>query len=188
MASYDASNSYNMGSSTATVFLADGSTKTYDANTMPSSDSYPTVPEGLYEATVGKHQGKYTALRMHDVGDTKSQIDLGFENPAFSDGRTYASGINIHKAGINNKTGMTTTGKPISAGCMLMDVNNWDGFIGNFNNTEQKSNPVGVVLSRTYASPQDAVQPQSVVPRPGIPRTTVPIDNLRVVRPPLVRF
>lgn len=151
---HDASSKYNMGSSTATVFKADGTTQTFDATSYPSDlNKYPTVPEGIYEANVGLHKGSYTALRMHSIGNTNSRTELGFENPAFSDGRTYATGINIHKPGLNNLTGLTSKGNPCSAGCMLVDRNNWGNFIGLFNTDAQRNNTVGVTISRTYAQP-----------------------------------
>jgi hypothetical protein len=90
---------------------------------------------------------------MHDIGNTNGRIELGFENPAYTDGRTYAIGIDVHKAGANNKTGMTNSGSPISAGCSLIDINNWSAFIGIFNTNAQRSNNIGVTMSRTYAQP-----------------------------------
>jgi RHS repeat-associated protein len=157
---FDEESDYNMGSSTAYVYKSDGTIARYRASTLPSDlEDYPTVPEGQYEAKVGTHNGSstsYTALRIGDVGTsdfTQNQIELGYENPAFSDGRTYATGINIHKAGLENKTGMTTTGSPISAGCLLMDVNTWDSFIGNFDTDDQRNNVIGVTLSRSTNSP-----------------------------------
>jgi RHS repeat-associated protein len=161
---FDADNKYNIGSSTATVFEANGSTLTFDATTYPSDlEEYPTVPEGRYEANVGLHKGQYTALRMHDIDDTNSRIELGFENPAFDDGRTYATGINIHKPGRNNYTGVDSKGRPCSAGCMLVDRNNWDNFIGLFDTDNQRDNPVGVTISRTYANPVISVYSTSPI-------------------------
>jgi len=151
---HNANSRYNMGSSTATVFKADGTTQTFDATSYPSDlNKYPTVPEGRYEATVGSHKSSYTALRMHTIGNTNSRTELGFKNPAFSDGRTYATGINIHQPGSNNLTGMTWGGDPCSAGCMLVDKNNWSTFIALFDNATQRSNSVGVTISRTYTQP-----------------------------------
>ena len=158
---HDASSKFNMGSSTATVFKADGTTQTYNASTLPSDlTKFPTVPERNYEAMVGLHCGSsgncYTALRMSDIGTKNfknSRIELGFENPAYVDGRTHATGVNIHKPGINNKTGMTSSNKPISASCSLIDLNSWDEFIGLFDNDAQRNNVVGVTMSRTYSKP-----------------------------------
>jgi hypothetical protein len=168
-----------MGSATAVVYLADGTKVEYDATTRPSdADDYATVPEGRYEAKVGLHNGSYTALRMGDVGTTdfsNNRIELGTENPAYSDGRTYTTGINIHKAGLNNKTGMTTSGSPISAGCSLIDRDNWSGFIGNFNTDAQKNNTVSVSLSRTYSTPLNFNWTTPVF--------NTQVDNTRVVIP-----
>ncbi|GAB6013538.1 RHS repeat-associated core domain-containing protein, partial [Viscerimonas tarda] len=149
---FDASSSYNMGSSTATVYLADGTTTTFDANTNPSSSDYATVPEGIYQATVGKHKGNYDALKMRDVDATSQTIELGQANPAHPE-RTYATGINIHKPGLNNLTGLTSTGTAISQGCLLIDRNSWSDFIGNFNTDAQRSNTVSVTVSRSMSTP-----------------------------------
>ena len=151
---FDADSKYNMGSSTATVYLADGTTQAFDANTNPSSSDYATVPEGVYHATVGSHKGQYTALRMSDTNNS-GQIELGTPNPAHPE-RTYAEGVNIHKPGDNNLTGLTRSGNSVSAGCLLIDGNKWSGFIGSFNNSAQKGNTVSVTVSRTFASPVNA--------------------------------
>ena len=149
---FDKDNGYNIGSSTATVYLADGTTETYAACTNPSGSDYATVPEGTYHAKVGKHKGAYTALRMEDT-DGSGRIELGYENPAYTDGRTYAAGINIHKPGINNLTGVGRNKNPISAGCLLIDINNWDRFIGHFEAEDQKNNTVSVTVSRSLSEP-----------------------------------
>ena len=140
---------YNMGTSTARVYKSDGTTQDFDASIYPArADDYATTPEGDYEATVGMHKQTYTALHVHNVGKTNSEnIDLGAPNPS-NPNVTYASGIHIHKAGASNKTGMTTDGKPISAGCLLIDKDKWDSFIGIFNNTVQKTKTVAVSVSR----------------------------------------
>jgi RHS repeat-associated protein len=150
---FDASGTDNIGSSTATVYLADGTTTTFDACTNPSSSDYATVPEGIYHATVGKHKGDYTALKMRDVDATSQTIELGTTNPAYSDGRTYATGINIHKPGRNNFTGIDSKGRAISQGCLLIDRNSWSDFIGHFDTDAQRSNTVSVTVSRSMATP-----------------------------------
>ena len=85
-------------------------------------------------------------------------MELRTENPAYTDGRTYATGIDIHKAGINNFTGIDRNGNYVSEGCLLIDTNNWSSFIGLFNNTNQRNNKVSVILSRTFSSPFPANQ------------------------------
>ncbi|MCK9312185.1 MAG: hypothetical protein M0P26_07905, partial [Bacteroidales bacterium] len=153
---FDPDSKFNMGSSTATVYMSNGTTTTFDACTNPSdADKYATIPEGLYEANVGIHNGSkssYTALKMKDVGAQSNTIELGELNPS-APSRTYAEGIDLHKSGVNNKTGMTKSGYPISSGCGLIDINDWSRFIGIFNNSSQKNNPVSVIVSRTYSSP-----------------------------------
>ena len=149
---FDKDNGYNIGSSTATVYLADGTTETYAACTNPSGSDYATVPEGTYHAKVGMHKGAYTALRMEDT-DGSGRIELGYENPAYTDGRTYAAGINIHKPGENNLTGLTVKKRPISAGCLLVDINSWNRFIGHFEAEDQKNNTVSVTVSRSLSEP-----------------------------------
>ena len=149
---FDKDNGYNIGSSTATVYLADGTTETYAACTNPSGSDYATVPEGTYHAKVGMHKGAYTALRMEDT-DGSGRIELGYENPAYTDGRTYAAGINIHKPGRDNLTGLTVKKMPISAGCLLIDINSWTRFIGHFEAEDQKNNTVSVTVSRSLSEP-----------------------------------
>jgi RHS repeat-associated protein len=179
---FDSESDFNMGSSTATVYKADGTTEAFDANTYPSDqDEYATVPEGIYQAKVGLHKSSYTALRMSDT-DGSGRIELGTENPAYNDGRTYAAGINIHKPGLNNKTGMTTSGQAISQGCLLIDRDNWDSFIGIFNTSEQKSNTVSVTVSRTYAAPTN-----QNVPFLFQQQSVAPADATRVALPMIIR-
>uniref|UniRef100_UPI0022E71249 RHS repeat-associated core domain-containing protein n=1 Tax=Bacteroides bouchesdurhonensis TaxID=1841855 RepID=UPI0022E71249 len=155
---FDSKKSHNIGSSTATVYLADGTTLEYDASTNPSdSEAFATVPEGIYEANVGIHHGSkrnYTALKMRDIGAKSQTLELGIPNPAYQDGRTFATGIDIHYAGKNNFTGTINDGKNgVSQGCLLIDINAWSNFISNFNNNIQRSNPVSVTVSRTFSTP-----------------------------------
>jgi len=168
---FDPNSAYNMGSSTAWVYKADGTIEFFAATTYPSNlNNYPTLREGVYEARVGTHTGSqssYSALRMQEVGGGEN-IELGRQNPAFPD-RTYANGINIHKAGEGNKTGMTTYGTPISAGCPLIDRDRWNSFISIFNNSEQQGNTVSVTVSGTYIVPaninlQQAVDQSGILP------------------------
>lgn len=97
------------------------------------------------------HNGKissYWALNLGDkvqsVTDFEKQIELGVPNPS-APNRTTDIGINVHKPGRNNLTGMTTSGSPISEGCFLIDINEWSSFISNF----QNGILIGVSVSRT---------------------------------------
>ena len=144
----------NIGSSTATVYKADGTTEEFKANTLPSDQNlYATIPDGTYHATVGLHKGAYSALRMSDTDNTSS-IELGMPNPAHPE-RTTAVGINIHKAGKNNLTGMVSKKVAVSQGCLLMDRTKWSSFINIFNNESQKTNKVSVTVSRYFSTPRN---------------------------------
>ena len=146
---FNPENNYNMSTSTATVYKADGSTENFDACTNPSNpDKYATVPAGRYEAKVGLHKGSYTALRMGDVGTKNfaaNTIELGEPNPS-NKKTTKAAGINIHKPGRNNLTGMTKSKKPVSMGCFLIDQNKWTKFISIF--TAYHDKLVGIIVNR----------------------------------------
>jgi RHS repeat-associated protein len=151
--------SYNIGSSTAYVYKADGTIETFRAATYPSDlYKYATVQEGGFDAVVGMHKtpqtGGYMALRMSDVGESDRRMELGrpHPNPLYG-GRTFAEGVDIHKAGQNNFTGIGRDGRPVSTACLLIDSNRWDSFIRIFNNPQQRVNPVSVSVSGTYAAP-----------------------------------
>ena len=154
---FNPDSNFNMGTSVATVFAADGSIHEFDASTYPAEPgSQATVPEGVYEAMVGIHKNSYTALRLGDVGTSDfydNRISLGMPNPA-DPSKNYASGINIHKAGrTNNLTGTYINKnnqlKSISEGCLLIDYNRWKDFIGIFD----ASSVISVTVSRSLAAP-----------------------------------
>ena len=143
---------------------------TYAACTHPSNLSkYPTINEGSFEANVGMHKGSYAALKMRDVGAKMNRIELGFTNPAYGDGRTYAEGIDIHRAGDKNYTGVDSNYSPVSAGCLLVDRNEWEQFIGHFIVASQVKNTVGVYVSRSMSSPVNFnVVKSELIPLPRI--------------------
>ena len=164
--SFNKDSDKNIGTSTAFVYLADGSIMAYNASTYPADlDKFPTMPEGLYEAKVGKHKGSYDALRLSEIGTENfyaNRIDLDNENPAFGDGRTYAQGINIHKAGLNELTGKTNNGSYISQGCLLISRTEWNSFIGHFANKSQRNNIVSVSVSRSVSTPVKYLLPPPI--------------------------
>ena len=164
--SFNKDSDKNIGTSTAFVYLADGSIMAYNASTYPADlDKFPTVPEGLYEAKVGKHKGSYDALRLSEIGTENfyaNRIDLENENPAFSDGRTYAQGINIHKAGKGDLTGGKNTGIYVSQGCLLISRTEWSSFIGHFANKSQRNNIVSVSVSRSVSTPVKYLLPPPI--------------------------
>ena len=145
---------YNIGSSIATVYKADGSTDTFDACTYPSNvEKYPTIPEGEYEAKFGKHKGTDDALRMSDKGTENfyaNSIELGEPNIAHKN-RTTILGSNIHKAGFGNLTGEFTKNNvpaAVSEACILIDRNRWTEFIDIFKSANQKNNIIGISIRR----------------------------------------
>lgn len=144
---FDPNSDYNLGSSTAYVYLSDGRIVEFDACTHPSKEEFPTIPEKLIEATVGKHRRKYTALRMHDIGNILDRISLGYQHPK-DPNIDYVQGANIHKAGYGGFTGKTKDGEFISTACFVIGMKDWDKFIKLFDNDQQKHNVVGVIPSR----------------------------------------
>ena len=153
---FDESEQKNIGSSTATVYLPDGTIRSFKACTYPADpELFATVPEGIYEAHLGKHHGQYDALKMRDVNAKIQTIELGVKNPAYKDGRTYATGINIHKAGHGNVTGKDTKGIYVSQGCLLIDRNEWKNFMELFDKEILKTSPVSVTVSRSLAFPKN---------------------------------
>ena len=144
---------YNIGSSIATVYKADGSTDTFDACTYPSNvEKYPTIPEGEYEAKFGKHKGTDDALRMSDKGTENfyaNSIELGEPNIADTR-RTTILYANIHIAGKNNFTGEFGDNKSqaVSKACILIDRNRWTEFIDIFKSANQKNNIIGISIRR----------------------------------------
>jgi len=168
---YNPESKSNIGSSTATVYKSDGTTTTFAACTFPSSTvNYPTVPAGLYEARYGIHNGttsSYPALRI-------GTVELGSANPAHPN-RTHATGINVHKPGSANETGMLSGNRPISAGCLLIDYNDWSRFIKIFNSRGQRNNTVSITVSRTLREPLNE----------NIPRRPPPLPfNSEFIQPP----
>ncbi len=153
---FDNNSKFNIGTSTATVYKADGSTEDFDACTYPSdTDKFSTVPAGRYEAAVGKHHPNspngYTALRMGDVGTENfynNVVTLDETNKAYPKNGNTATWINIHHAGVGNLTGKTQGGKYVSEGCMLIDYSKWNSFISIFNTPKQMNNVVGIIILR----------------------------------------
>ena len=146
----------------------------------------------MYEAKVGTHNGRsarYKALRMSDIGTTdfnSSSIELGKPNPSNSK-TTKAYGINIHKPGLNNLTGMTLSNTPISEGCFLINRNSWAEFMGKF----EASALISVTVSRSMSSPTNQNLEKSQMSRFEssrivIPPVTIPVDALRVVDKSLI--
>ena len=174
---FDQKNRYNIGSSTATVYMPDGTTKQFKACTNPSDASkYATVPEGIYEAKPGIHNGSKSSYRALKL---QGNIELGGTNPAHPD-RTFAKGINIHKPGIDNLTGMCNDGTAISEGCLLIDREQWNDFINSFADDVT----VSVTVSRSMAAPTNWNMP--LINVPPLLNQICPADKTRVQLPLLI--
>lgn len=177
-----------MGSAIATVYCADGTTIEFEACTYPSDlTKYATVPEGMYEAMLGEHKNQYQALRVSDIGTTDfsaSSIELGQPNPSDSN-TTKAVGINIHKPGWENFTGIDSKKRPISAGCFLIDRNRWKEFIGLFSANTR----IGITLSRSLAAPtnKNVSKYPLLLKRTQSLHLTNPVDKLRVKTPHILK-
>ena len=105
---------------TATVTVNGRKLGTFLASTVPSSSKYATLKNGTYTGTYGIHDG-HAAIRINGGGRVSV---VGGLDPAT--GKSYATGILAHIAGIPTRshpmggTGMTSNGRPISAGCQLV--------------------------------------------------------------------
>ena len=185
---YNPNSGHNLGSSTAYLYLADGSITQFRACTHPSDpNKKATVPAGLYEAVVGYHSGAYIALKMRDLETSEYIIKLGMPNPS-DPTKDYAEGINIHKAGKGDWTGTyykqegnENVLKFVSAGCFLISVNDWDKFIGYFNNALQRANTVSITTSRTLLEPLNRTIKANMfsLPNIGYPLpVTIPMQGL----------
>lgn len=144
---FNPNNAFNIGSSLCTVYKEDGSTEFFDACTYPSDiTQYSMIPDGRYEAQTGLHKDSYKALRVGDCGTHNfynNKISLDSPNKKHPK-QSYIKGGNIHKAGINNCTGMTKAGKAISQACLLIDRFHWDDFISLFEDKQT----IGILIKR----------------------------------------
>jgi len=169
--------SRNVGSAIVTVYSyttekckEDGQTyktpivETYNGTSMPSDpERFATVKAGFYNAIPWLHKGDYPALQLRNPNGT-GEIPIETEtNP--STGKSYAVGVNIHKAGKNNYTGTIWSEKKYavslgsftvykkysdrysgcSEACQLIDVKKWDNFMNNFPDGVGK---IGVLIDR----------------------------------------
>jgi hypothetical protein len=137
----------------ATVYMADGTTKSYDATTLPSDNElFGTVAPGLYKAFKGTHpmSGGYDALNVYTLSGSRDLPALGGINPRNKG--SVVSGVNIHKTGKNDYLGTYKkddgTIGGISEGCFCIQRGkkdaNYDDFLGNF----KSGSAIGILLKR----------------------------------------
>lgn len=108
---------------TAVVYAPGGEINVFDARTQPSLPFMPTLKEGPYSATVGFHKMSYPALRLSNGGN----VPTTNINP--KTGTSFASGVNIHKAGKGNYTGWFGLFQGVSEACLLIDRNRYNEFM-----------------------------------------------------------
>ena len=122
---------------------------------------------------------------MSEIGTEnfyKSKIELGFDSPSI--GNTYAEGVNVHKPGIGNKTGICSDGRAVSKACFTIDRNRWDEFIGIFDNPSQRNNVISISVSRSLGKPTnkkyEPYSPRYKLSPIKLPPITNPCDAIRV--------
>jgi RHS repeat-associated protein len=155
-----ASGSANMASgfhAIATVYRKDGTTKDYDATTLPANSKlFGTVVPGMYKATKGTHpmnpgpdQKSYPALNVTTLEGSRSLPALNGLNPR--DGGSTVSGVNIHKTGKNDYLGtFVRKGKVhgVSEGCWCLKRGKDDQFYNDFLGNFEKGSDIGIILLR----------------------------------------
>jgi RHS repeat-associated protein len=145
----------------ATVFRKDGTTKEYDATTLPSNGNiFGTVKEGLYKAKKGTHpmnapakpkkDTRYPALNVTTLDGSRDVPAQGGVN--VRNGGPTLSGINIHKTGQNDYLGTYTKKKGavggISEGCFNIKRGSADALYNSFIGEFEKNVDIGIVLIR----------------------------------------
>ncbi len=94
------------------------------AKSTPSdSNDYATVANGTYSATLTAH-GNDIAIRLQP---TNAIPTIG-PNPSRMDGISLATGILVHKAGVNNFTGVGRDGRAVSEGCQVVCTSQFGAF------------------------------------------------------------
>jgi hypothetical protein len=120
----------------------------FDSRSIPSDQTrFATIQPGFYIAEHHMHQGKYDALQVVNAkvdadamivmaDDVDGLKDLGSRaiptmgpNPAHPN-QSFASGINIHHAGIDDFTGITSRGTGVTEGCQVIATSEWSKFMG----------------------------------------------------------
>lgn len=101
------------------------STESFLAKTTPSnSKDYPTAANGDYDATRTLHHGSYPAIALNNNGSAPITTDV---NPA-TKAAGIASAIQVHKAGIDNFTGVGRDGRAVSGGCQTTCTSRYNSF------------------------------------------------------------
>jgi RHS repeat-associated protein len=111
---------------TATVSVNGKEAGTFLVKTTPSDPkAAATIANGTYSATLTTH-GNDIAIRLQPTNNIPT---IG-PNSSRNDGASMATGILIHKAGINNFTGVGHDGRAVSEGCQVVCTSQFGAFKG----------------------------------------------------------
>jgi RHS repeat-associated protein len=123
--SYTSVNSQNHYNALATVTVNGSITGTFLVKTTPSdSSTSATIANGTYAATLTTHS-RAAAIRLQP---TNAVPTIGPNSK--HNGQSIASGILVHRSGINNLTGIATNGQAVSEGCQLVCRTQYGRFLG----------------------------------------------------------
>lgn len=130
-------NGYN---AVATVKVNGEVVGTFLAKTTSSDSSrFATTASGTYSAALTQHRGN-PAIRLQPT----LSIPTAEANPSRADHRYVATGILVHRSGLENFTGVGTDGRAVSEGCQIIPRSQYPDF-----------------LNATGITPSDGSAPQS---------------------------
>jgi hypothetical protein len=109
---------------TAVVSVNGKDVGTFLVKTTPSDSSTAgTLAAGTYSGTLTTHNG-HSAIRLQPTNN----LPTNGPNPAHG-GAWMAQGILVHRAGVNNFTGVGRDGRPVSAGCQVVCTSQYGDFM-----------------------------------------------------------
>jgi RHS repeat-associated protein len=97
---------------------------TFLVKTTPSADRFATLANGTYSATLTTHSG-HPALRLQPT----TAVPTALANPSRQDGAWLAQGILVHRAGVDNFTGIGRNGRAVSEGCQVVCTSQYPDFL-----------------------------------------------------------
>lgn len=107
----------------ATVDVNGKKTQFLAKSTPDNAKTGATVADGIYDATGGTHKGGYPDIHVNSGGPvTTIGPDPG------NNGKDYATGIEIHRAGVDDATTTRDPTHPISAGCQTIQTDSYPDF------------------------------------------------------------
>jgi len=149
---------------TATVFVNGNAVGTFLAKTTPSSSTkYATISEGTYSGGFVLHKGQYPAIGL--LPDLN--IPTVGPNPSRTDQAWKAEHIHIHKAGLDNFTGVGQNGKAVSEGCTVIARDQYEDFQAATGLTTSDGSQPQQHFTVSEGAPENAVYADPVLPEPG---------------------